>query len=479
MSTWIFRGATFLGIQQLIAILTTVVVQVVLGRTLGPQGYGQFALFHAALSLVLFTFLIGVPQTVALFTAEDAGRASTALRKGLLLQAWASLAIGGILYIASDPLAEFLNATELAALLRVGALSIPLTALAYVFIYSLNGARRFGRQGIALGSLSTFKFAGILIAIATAGASARSAAIGIVGGAVPALIVAAYLVRGIPKRGEYVPTGLLLRISLQFTALFLFSAIWDEISILMFGTLADYSEDIGFLNAALTITNVFDALSLPLLLALFPLISSAVAVEAREELERHFRNAIGLAFVFFAPFAAGAFIVGDDVLAIFFGREYIGAGFIVGPLTIAAIFSILYAIVDTYLRGSRRLRMSAVIVAFLLSAQIVLNFILIPHFQLWGVAISILSVSTLAGTGMVVYAIRALGLRIRWTLVLKVALATGVAFLPLFMWEPDQSQYALLLAAVCLGIYAGLLILLGEGKRSEIASILDKVRRLT
>ena len=81
------------------------------------------------------------------------------------------------------------NTAELVVLLRIGALSIPLTALAYVFIYSLNGVRHFGRQAIALGSLNAFKLTEILIVIAIAGASAGSAAIGIVGGLLSLQIV--------------------------------------------------------------------------------------------------------------------------------------------------------------------------------------------------------------------------------------------------------------------------------------------------
>ena len=50
-------------------------------------------------------------------------------------------------------------------------------------------------------------------------------------------------------------------------------------------------------------------------------------------------------------------------------------------------------------------------------------------------------------------------------------------------WATVASRTSLntpyLLAAVCLGIYAGLLISIGEGKRSDIVRILDKAPRLT
>ena len=350
---------------------------------------------------------------------------------------------------------------------------------AYVFIYSLNGVRHFGRQAIALGSLNAFKLTGILIVIAIAGVSVRSAAIGIVGGAAAALIVVAYLVRGYPKGGENLRTGMLLRTSLQFTALFFAGAIWDEIDILMFGVLVDSSDEVGLFRAGQTIAGASDALFLPLLLALFPMISSAGSSEANEEVASHVRNSIGLVIMIFIPLVASAFIVGDDVLTLFFGHQYVDVAFIVGPLTIAALFFILYEIVDSYLRASRRLRLSAIIVGGLLSLQIVLNFSLIPHYQIWGVVISILSVSILAGTGMVVYAFRALGLKIRWMPVARISITSVIAFLPLLLWEPDQSQYAVLLAAICTGVYAGLLIFLGKGKKSDIVRILGIARRLT
>ena len=80
--------------------------------------------------------------------------------------------------------------------------------------------------------------------------------------------------------------------------------------------------------------------------------------------------------------------------------------------------------------------------------------------------ISILSVSILAGIGMVVFTFGALGLKIRWMPVTRVSIGSIVAFSPLLLLllEPNRSQYVVLLAAICMGVYAGLLIFFGKAK---------------
>jgi O-antigen/teichoic acid export membrane protein len=184
------RGTLYLGLQQVVAFLAMMVLHVASGRYFGPEVYGLFFVVNAVLTLLLVTFLSGIPHAVAKFTAEDTRKAIGILGRGFLIQCALSIVLAVALASTAGPLARLLGNASYEPLLRIGALAVPLLALAHLFIHVLNGMQWFRRQALALGALNVFKTLAVLFALGYLKGGARSAVWGLVAAAGLSMIVA-------------------------------------------------------------------------------------------------------------------------------------------------------------------------------------------------------------------------------------------------------------------------------------------------
>ena len=468
------RGTAVLGIQQAVALVTSTTLHVVTGRLLGPEAYGLFFVVHSVLSLGVWTFLAGLPDAVSRLTAENQRNALGILRTGVAYQAVVALLVAGVVYVSADPLAGLLGNDSLAPMLRLVSLAIPLTGVAYVYIQSLNGLHRFGRQAIALGALNVFNLVGVLLFLRVESGAVIGAVRGLVYAAGATAVIAVFLSHGTPRGDGPASGGNLALQGLQFSMTYLAIAAWERVDLIMLQSLGNVPGDVGLFTAATAITAAPEAIFFPLLIALFPAIARSTAAGAVGETTWYMRKSLGYAFRGLCPLVVGSVFVGREILDVFYGDAYVNAGFAIGPLVLVVLFYTLYQLMDTYLRGSGRSALSVKIALSLLLVHVSLNFVLIPRFQLAGVLTTMVVTSILAAAVTGVPVSRLLALRVPWTSAIKIAVASYVAFVPFHFWNPGGLG-SLGLAVPCLAVYAGLLRLLREldaddmGRARELA----------
>ena len=460
MSRTIARGTLVLAIQQVVAFGSMTLLHVATGRYFGPELYGLFSVAHAILSLLAFTFLSGVPQAVARFTAERSEAARAIARQGLLLQLAIGTLVAGGLFLGAGAASRWLGDSSLAPLLRLGALSLPFLGVTFLYVHSLNGLHRFGRQALALGAMNVFKVAAV-IAFLLIGSGPLGAVRGLVLAAAAAALVAGLAARGLPG-GEGFAMRDLARSGAQMSATIFAVAVWERVDLLMLGWLGSRPEDVGLFSAASTLTAAPASLLIPLVLTLLPAVSRASAAGAREDVARFVGQSIAWSYRFLCPLAIGAFVLADDLLGFFYGSEYLPAAFIIGPLVVGALFYALYEMLDTWLRGSGRANTSWRLAGMLLLGHVTLNLALIPRFELAGVVITTVVSAVAATVVTAVPAMRALGLRVGWIGAFRTAAAAVIAFAPLWFWNPGDGKESLAVAIPLLAVYVGLLFLFRE-----------------
>lgn len=465
-------GMVVLGAQQVFACVSALVIHVATGRLLGPESYGMFSVVSAVLQALTFVFLTGIPLAASKYTAEDDRFAASIRRKGLAIQSVAGLLAAALLYVGAHELAALLGNRDLAPLLRTGAFALPCLAVGHVYVYQLNGLRAFRKQAVALASLNLFKMLATL-AFLLLGYGLGGVVRGWIVSAVLFFAVSRWLGGGIAGSHE-IATRKLFRLGGLFFMVYLAVAAWGQIDLVMLEVLGNEPGDVGLFTAASTLAWAPASLFYPLLLVQFPSVSQAAGSGAPGEVRRSLERSLSLSFMILCPLVVGAHVAGRELLALFYGRQFAGAGFVLGPLAVGVLFFTIYEIMDTYIRAMGRGFASAGVTCTMLALHFVSNWILIPRFQLLGVAISAATMSVLACILAGAYLARVVQPRFPWASFGRTLALSVLAFVPYLLWSPRGPVLGIAALLPCLALYLGLLLRFEAAAAAEIRRIAEK-----
>ena len=451
MKESISEGTVALGAQLLLAAVCGLVLQVVVGRLLGPEGYGAFSVAGAVLYTTTAILLMGVPLAVARLTAEHEDRAAVIRSRAIRIQGVAGILAGAVLWGVADALASHLKQPALAAPLRAGALSLPLVGIAQVFVQQLNGLRRFRSQAVAMSSFSVARALAMTLPIALGG-SLAGAYYGLSAAAV-VFVVTAWSLRDRRPVTEDFSKSALVKLGLTFTITSAAAAVWGQVDILMLQGLGRYPADAGLFTAASTLVWAPAAPFAPFLQALFPNISRAAATGPKQEISRALEKSLLVALLALYPVAIGAPLAGPSLIALLYGKAFAGAGAVLAPLAVGITLFTLYEVFDTALRAGGHAMTSMVLTLFLIGLHVALNLVLIPLAQLEGAALSVALVSVAASASAALLVGRSLRIRFAWRSAARGLAIAAIAFAPMALWGPPPGLITLAVAAASLGAY--------------------------
>jgi O-antigen/teichoic acid export membrane protein len=180
---------------------------------------------------------------------------------------------------------------------------------------------------------------------------------------------------------------IILKKSLPFAVIAIILPVYYQINIVMLSKLSGY-EVTGVFTASYKIILMFMMLSRLLSQVLFPTLSTlfVVSIEKFEETFMHCYR--GIALVVF-PIAFALCTIGDKIILIFFGSEFIEAVLPLRIMTFSLLFSSLHMILITALNSSNREKDVARVVIFATIANIIINLLLIPRLGSTGAGIAV------------------------------------------------------------------------------------------
>ncbi len=129
------RGGTIAFVGGVVGKVFGFALNVLLGRVLGPGGFGLYALGMSVMGLAQSVSSLGLSKGVVRFCATERGAGEKAGVKGTILAALgvsaaSSVIAGTVLYVFSNMIAErFFDEPELAWVLKVFAVAIPFSVL--------------------------------------------------------------------------------------------------------------------------------------------------------------------------------------------------------------------------------------------------------------------------------------------------------------------------------------------------------------
>ncbi len=168
------HGVIAVTLASAVFMASGYLVNVWLGRLLGPQDYGRFGVAISLLT-ILNVVQAAVPQAVARATAQDPESADGTLRRGVELQLGTALLLMVCLGLGAWPIAALLGDSELVGPILLCAIVLPPYGLLTLLIAFHNGRRFYTRQAVtqatyaiakavgAVGLAYAFKLPGALI----------------------------------------------------------------------------------------------------------------------------------------------------------------------------------------------------------------------------------------------------------------------------------------------------------------------------
>jgi O-antigen/teichoic acid export membrane protein len=179
------KGSGYLAGGSFFEFASRLVIALLLARLLGAQGYGLYVLAISAAAMIASVSTLGLDDAMVRYVAILSGRRDGAglrgtLQIGLGVSAVAGAVMGGVLYLAAQPLAEGLfGEPRLTPLLRVLAAVVPFLTISNALAGTARGFRRMDYAAFAenvVQSLVRMVLLGV-VALAASGLSVFTAAV--------------------------------------------------------------------------------------------------------------------------------------------------------------------------------------------------------------------------------------------------------------------------------------------------------------
>jgi O-antigen/teichoic acid export membrane protein len=482
----ISRNAAFAVVTRLTTATITAFIAIFLGRELGPQVYGYFALAMAIGTVATFLADLGITGATPRFLAErrhNRPAVAAVLGDALRLKAMAAVPVSVGLFVLAGPLTKAFDAPD--AMWALRGISIAVLAQGF-FLFVLATFEALGRIAINLRvvALESVLEGSSIVVLVLLGAGASGAAFGrAIGYSVGAGIALAFVWRvvGRPRLGGAAVSGLRPRDIARYAgALLIVDALFRafaQSNVLLIGAILGGGRAVG----------LFD---LPMQIAWFlhypaGAISTAIAPrlvrrpDGEPEIEifiTGMRYIVALQGIFLAPIV----VWGEPIMVTLLGSEYSESGEVLQALAPFVLLSgpaLLASLGVNYLGAARR-RVPLAIAVLIINVGLAL--VLIPEIGIVGGAIGTDVAYAVWVPAHLLILRQLLDMPLRPVALgfARAILSAGVACLPLLALGTDPGLAVLVLGGLiaCL-VYLVALRLTGELTSADIARMREVAGR--
>ena len=331
-----FRGAFFLGISQTVLILTGFILNIYLGRTLGPQLYGIFGVMNTFIVINEFLLMRGIYDAISKLVAEKEESTNAIINSTFKWVTIGSFAVGFIYFFLAGQIAAIMNDHELTDYIKLFAFIIPITAMSTVFIGALNGLRKFGRQALISITFYIIRLCAVVILVVL-GFSVKGAIIG---------LIISDLFKLAMAKGLYKPIGTdtvsdrrkIFKFIVELMLTSVFAALISNIDLMAVKALLKENLETGFYTSAVTISKIPQFLILPISLAVMPVLSKSISEGNIEITEKYVILSLRLLLIIVLPISLTIMATSEKCILLLYGDNYIQASGPLNLLLLGAIF---------------------------------------------------------------------------------------------------------------------------------------------
>ena len=444
-------GTVRLFLAESLIFPTGLLTAAVLARHLSPSGYGQFTLAALFISWIewILPALFSRAAVKLVGDAQDWRPIGAAVVQAYVL---AGLACAALVWVLSGAIAAVLKEPELTSLLRLFALDIPIFACTYAHRNILVGTGEYSRQSIVSGFRWTARLL-LIVLFVEMGFSIKGGVAGSIGASLVELVAVRWFIR----------PPLFVHRALPFRRLFAFAAplfvaaismrLFDKVDLFVLKILGASAADIGYYGAAqnLALAPNLVALSLaPLLLSTLTRVLRAGDSDGAFAIGRGAMRLV----ICLAPFAAAGAGAAPEIIEAVFGRRFLPASPLIGPLVGAALALVMLSVGSAIVTAAGKPRWTLPVVLPLPLVAIAAHLVAIPRWGSAGAAAVTLATALLGSAGAMVQVYRLWGVHPGVATFIRSMGVSALAWMVCAKWSLPLPFLALKLAVVTLMIVA-------------------------
>ncbi len=396
----------WLTASEIIFNIAGYIIHSSVGRILGPTDYGRYSIIVTLTTMIIILIGNGIPTAMSKYLAEIFETAPEKIMgikyKAIRLQIILMLGVTIVFFFASPLLAWALHDGTLTPLFRLSSLIIPAFAAASFYFYYFTGLHFFRLQAF----LKTMRAVGRMIFIISFAYffGVKGAVSGYI--AAPLFVFAIALICDIIITHRYFPHVKQLKTDvIDFSGKTILAYAWPLTLFLLFyefiltldlyfvKSLLQSDYQTGIYNAAITVGRIPYYLFYALTIILLPAISKTTAERNTVETESLVNKSLRLMTLILFPLVTLMIAYSTQILQIFYGSKYLEASAPMSIFTVGVGFLTVFYVLSFALNGAGLVKIPMKLSFFGFLGMIVLNFLLIPKWELIGAALSTTGVS--------------------------------------------------------------------------------------
>jgi len=393
LKTPLLKGTFYLGISQVVFILSGYITNFWLARYLGPNNYGIYGVIISFITIIRIVSTSGFTQAISKYCAEDETLAYSIKISMLKILIPLGIFIAIFCYLFAPLIAILFKDDKLVTFIRISVPIIPLFTIYSIFIGYFNGLHLFDKQSYLLIIYSLLKLIFIILL------SIYFGLYGSITGFIVAIIGTILVGISFSEKGNYSYFDNLKLIKFAFPIIInsITFSILMNLGLLMIKSILIDDTLTGYYYASLTLSLapnllISGALGAILLPATARLIKEQSLEKTRNLINRwiKFLTIIVLPITFLFSFTS------SKLINLFFSEQYTPGSKPLSILIYGMMLLTIFNILANILKGAGKPYIPMIITTVSLILNFLLNLYLIPHYQLIGAAISISIVGLLA-----------------------------------------------------------------------------------
>ncbi|MGH7204032.1 MAG: lipopolysaccharide biosynthesis protein [Candidatus Levyibacteriota bacterium] len=464
MKNTLKQGTIYLTIASIIFIITGYIINVILGRLLGPVSYGSYGVIVSLISLVNVLQTSGFTQSASKYIAEDETKAPEIFRSALIIQMIATVSITIAFFFLAPVIATILNDKSLTPYIRLAAVIFPLYGYYALLIDYNNGLHNFKKQALLNTIYSITKTVGVL----------SLAFLYQLKGVIFGLILAPLLpiLNGFyfPKKVRFhFPYKKLIFFSLPLIGYIIFSTLQQTVDLYFVKAMTGGKEP-GFYTASQNISRLIYFATIAVSSVLLPAVSRYVRQKAYAQAKVTIFKALRVTLLLVAPSVVLISATSNQLVTLIYSHEYIDAGPALALLVFGYASFTFYSILCAILNGAGRPVLSFVLSVVGVTVNALACYYLIPTQQLQGAALAnfIGNFSVTLVASLIVYKLFAVSL---FSLNSLKIVAASVLIFFLAKLLPVPLLLLPILYIALFGIYFSLLLFMKEITNDDITLV--------
>jgi stage V sporulation protein B len=491
MSSNLAKSALWVTISEIIFNLSGFVIHSVVGRILGPADYGRYGLVVTLTTMVIILIGNGIPTAMAKYISEvydtNPRLVSLIKRQAIILQSILIGAITVVFFLLAPVISKILGDPTLTPLFQMSTLIIPAFALASFYFSYYTGLHKFNIQSVLKTLRSVFK----ILAIIGLAYFFRvpGSIIGYAAAAFSVFVVAFFIdrfkvykelknQRNIQETDKDISFDWRKLVNYAWQIILFFLAYELLISIdlyLVKGILRDDYQT-GIYNASLTIGRIPYYIFYALTVILLPVISKSTSENNKKKTAEIINQSLRLMLILLVPMVMLMSVFSRPLIRLFYSHRYIDAAYPMSILVWGVGFLTIFYVFCFVMSGAGKVKKPMIISMIGLALNTILNYFLIKKYGITGSAIATSITSAIITLFMLYYIWTDFGVKIKLASFLKVVLAGVVMYGASFFFSRGELIF-ILWSAILFALYLGVLIILGEIKKTDIAVIRGMLAR--